>query len=134
MSVWKKIESKVLAAGVDMNLFEKSLKEELGVTLDFNTTRIRNTWGSEEVDCAIVVDGRVRALGFRFSEENGVELVGDTYGSGIAGDNKQEALMDKIAKFYQKHNIKNKLEANGWVIENIEMDENEEIIIDTYQW
>lgn len=134
MSVWKKIESKVLAAGVDMNLFEKSLKEELGVTLDFNTTRIRNTWGSETVDCAIVVDGRVRALGFRFSEEDGVELVGDTYGSGIAGDNNQEALMDKIAKFYQKHNIKHKLETNGWVIENIEMDENEEIIIDTYQW
>lgn len=134
MSVWKKIESKVLAAGVNMELFEKALKEDIGATLDFNTKRIRNTWGSEEVDCAIVVDGRVRALGFRFSKDNGVELVGDTYGSGIAGDNRQEALMDKIAKFYQKHNIKNKLESNGWVIEDITVDNNEEIVINAYQW
>lgn len=134
MSVWKKIESKVLASGVNMELFEKSLLEDIGATLDFNTKRIRNTWGSEEVDCAIVVDGRVRALGFRFTEENGVELVGDTYGSGIAGDNNQEALMNKIAKFYQKHNIKHKLESNGWVIEDITIDNNEEIVINAYQW
>lgn len=134
MSVWKKIESKVLASGVNMELFEKSLLEDIGATLDFNTKRIRNTWGSEEVDCAIVVDGRVRALGFRFTEENGVELVGDTYGSGIAGDNNQEALMNKIAKFYQKHNIKHKLESNGWVIEDITTDENNEIVINAYQW
>lgn len=136
MSVWKKIESKVLAAGVNMELFEKSLKEELGVTLDFNTKNIRNTWGSETVDCALVVDGRVRALGFRFSKEDGVELVGDSYGSGIRGigDNKQEALMNKIAQFYQKHNIKNKLEQSGWIVEDITVDEKQQIVIDAYQW
>ena len=134
MSVWKKIESKVLASGVNMELFEKSLKEDIGATLDFNTTRIRNTWGSEEVDCAIVVDGKVRALGFRFTKENGVELVGDTYGSGIAGDNNQEALMNRIAQFYQKHNIKQKLESTGWTVEDITTNENNEIVINAYQW
>lgn len=134
MSVWKKIESKVLAAGVNMELFEKALKEDIGATLDFNVKKIRNTWGSEEVDCAIVVDGRVRALGFRISEAKGIELVGDTYGSGIAGDNDQERLFNKIAKFYQKHNIKHKLESNGWTIENITIDEQDEIVIDAYQW
>ena len=134
MSVWKKIESKVLASGVNMDLFEKALREDIGAVLDFNTTRIRNTWGSEDVDCAIVVDGRVRALGFRFSKENGVELVGDTYGSGIAGDNDQEALMNKIAQFYQKHNIKHKLESNGWIVEDITTDENNEIVINACQW
>ena len=134
MSVWKKIESKVLASGVNMELFEKSLKEDIGATLDFNTTRIRNTWGSEEVDCAIVVDGRVRALGFRFTKDNGVELVGDTYGSGIAGDNDQESLMNKIAQFYQKHNIKHKLESTGWTVEDITTNENNEIVINAYQW
>ena len=134
MSVWKKIESKVLASGVDMGLFEKALKEDIGATLDFNTKRIRNTWGSEDVDCAIVVDGKVRALGFKFSKENGVELVGETYGSGIAGDNDQEALMHKIAQFYQKHNIKHKLESNGWIVEDITTDENNEIVINACQW
>lgn len=134
MSVWKKIESKVLASGVNMELFQQALKEDIGATLDFETKRIRNTWGSEEVDCAIVVDGRVRALGFRFTKENGVELVGDTYGSGIAGDNDQESLMNKIAKFYQKYNIKSKLELNGWMIEDMVTEENGEIVINAYQF
>lgn len=134
MSVWKKIESKVLASGVDMDLLTKALKNELNVTMDFNTKNIRNSWGHEKVDCALVNNGRTTALGFRFSKENGVELVGDIFGSGLGMDGKQEALMDTIAKFYQKHNIIDKLENNGWTIENVEINEKKEIIIDAYQW
>lgn len=134
MSVWKKIESEVLAKDVNRSLFEKALKEELGVTLDYKINNIRNTWGSETVDCAIINNGRTTALGFRFTKENGVELVGDIFGSGLGSDGKQEALMDKISQFYQKHNLKHKLELNGWVVEDISINEKQEIVIDAYQW
>lgn len=134
MSVWKKIESKVLASGVDMRLLEETLKKEFDVTLDFKTTRIRNTWGSEDVDCALVNNGRVRALGFRISKENGIELVGDIYGSGLGGDGDQEVLMNKIAQMYQKFNMVSKLSANGWNIENIDTNEEGEVILDIMRY
>lgn len=136
MSVWKKIESKVLESGVNMELLAKALKDELNVTMDFNTKKIRNTWGSETVDCALYNerDRKTTALGFRFSKENGVELVGDIYGSGLGSDGNQEKLMNTIAKFYQKHNIINKLESNGWVVEDVNVTENDGILIDAYQW
>lgn len=134
MSVWKKIESKVLAAGVDMDLLMESLKKELNVTLDFDTKRVRNTWGSEDVDCALVNNGRKTALGFKISKENGVELVGDIYGSGLGYDGDQEVLMNKIAQMYQKFNIQNKLTANGWTVENMTTNNNGEIEIDVARW
>lgn len=134
MSVWKKIESKVLAAGVDMDLLQKTLKEEFNVTLDFETTHIRNTWGSEEVDCSLVNGNKTTALGFRISKENGIELVGDIYGSGLGHDGDQEVLMNKIAQMYQKFNITNKLTANGWNIENIETNNDGEIVIDVMRY
>lgn len=134
MSVWKKIESEVLAKDVKRDLFERALNEDLGVTLDYKTNNIRNTWGSETVDCAIVNNGRVTALGFRFSDNGGVELVGDIFGSGLGGDGKQESLMNKIAQFYQKHNLKQNLELNGWIVEDIKINDKKEIEINAYQW
>lgn len=134
MSVWKKIESKVLASGVNMDLLQEMLKKELNVTLDFNVNRIRNTWGSEEVDCALVNNGNVTALGFRISKEKGIELVGDIYASGLGSDGDQEVLMNKIAQLYQKFNIINKLTANGWNIENLETNEEGEIILDVMRY
>lgn len=132
MSVWKKIESKILEANVDRDMLTEAL-ESLEIRLDYNTKTIKNSYGTDSVDAAFIYGGQVRSLGFNFNQKGGVELVGDIYGTGLGRDGKQDTLMNKIAQAYQKINVKNVLDQNGWTIEN-ETTTNGKIEIEVYQF
>lgn len=132
MSVWKKIESKILESNVDRGLLDEALKE-FNVTLDHSVKTIENYYGDDKVDAAFRLNGKLVSLGINFTENGGVELVGDTYGTGLGRDGGQETLMNKIAQTYQKHNIKNVLDKNGWIIDN-EVVNNGKIEIEVYQF
>lgn len=134
MSVWKKVDSKVLSSGVDLDLLKEVLLKDFSVELDFDNRVIMNTWGREEVDCSLVHKGVYTSLGFKFTEDNGVRLLGDIFASGLGCDGDQEALMNKISQAYQKENISNKLMSDGWNIENIDFNENNEIVLDMIRY
>ena len=132
MSVWKKIESKILEGNVDRDLLAKALRE-FDITLDHSVKTIQNYYGDDTVDAAFKVKGKLVSLGINFTDKGGVELVGDIYGTGFGNDGGQETLMNKIAQTYQKHNIKKVLDENGWTIEN-EVVNNGKIEIEVYQF
>ena len=72
-------------------------------------------------------------IGLSFSNENGArraELRGDFFLTGL----KEKSFMDNIAQHYQKHNVVEQLENQGWSIDSVAADENNEIVIDAYQW
>lgn len=121
MSVWKRIESKVLEANVKRDVLETALGE-LGIGLDYNTKTIRNGYGEDKVDAAFINlnDNQVKSLGIVFNKKGGIELYGDIWGTGFGGDGKQEGLLNKIAQAYQKVNVLQVVEENGWTIENIQ--------------
>lgn len=120
MSVWKKIESNVLGTNVNEKILEAALKD-LGLSLDKSVKNIRNSWGTDTCDAAIVnSQGRVTAMGIRWTAKRGIELVGDTFGGGFGhgiGDKGQETLMNKIAQAYQVRHIKHKMQLNNWNVE-----------------
>jgi hypothetical protein len=132
MSVWKKIESKVLEAGVDRNILELALGD-MGISLDNGVKEIKNGFGKDSVDAALVYRGKVTSMGLRYNKQGGVQLVGDIWGTGLGTDGKQEGLMDKIAHNYQKRNIVTSLENNGWTIENTQT-VNGKTVIEVYQF
>ena len=121
MSVWKRIESKALEANVKKDVLETALAD-LGIGLDYNTKTIRNGYGEDKVDAAFVnlANNRVTSLGVVFNKKGGVELYGDIWNTGFGRDGKQEDLLNKIAQTYQKANVLQVVEQNGWTIENIQ--------------
>lgn len=133
MSVWKKLESKILESNVDRGLLEQSLNE-MGIGLDFNTTTIRNGYGTDTVDAAFVNlrDNQTKSIGIAFTQKGGIELRGDIWATGFGVDGKQEALLDKIAQTYQKNNIVKVVENNGWTIESTK-EVNGKIELELYQ-
>jgi hypothetical protein len=131
MSHWRKFESNVLTDTKE-DLLGKALAE-MGVELDTSIKSIRNTWGNDSVDMGFRKDGRAISLGLRYvNTEAGkkVELTGDFYGTGL----NEQGFIDKLAQVYQKHNIIEKLEEQGWQIDEIGTDENGQVFIDAYQW
>ena len=119
MSVWKKVENNVLGKNVNEKMLEAALAD-LGITLNKQTKTIRNTWGSDTCDAALVANGKVTSMGIRWTKNKGVELVGDTFncnfGFGI-GDKGQQQLADKIAQAYQVRWVKYQMQLNNWSIE-----------------
>lgn len=121
MSVWKRIESKALDAGVKRDVLERALNE-IGIGLDYKTKEIRNAYGKDMVDAALVNlqnKNKSKSMGIKFTKKGGVTLVGDIWGTGFGTDGKQEALLNKIAQAYQKTNVIETVEENGWTIENV---------------
>lgn len=132
MSHWKKFESDVLG-DIRKDLLAKAVKE-LGVEMDENIKHIRNTWGNETVHAGLVKGGNPIALGFNF-KPNGkggfkLELSGDFFGTGLD----ERTFIDRLAQAYQKHNVIEKLEMQGWMIDMNEVNENGEFVIEAYQW
>ncbi len=119
MSVWKKVENNVLGKNVNEKMLEAALAD-LGITLNKQTKTIRNTWGTDTCDAALVAKGKITSMGIRWTKNKGIELVGDTYncnfGHGI-GDKGQQALADKIAQAYQVRWVKYQMQMNNWQIE-----------------
>lgn len=113
MSVWTKVQTKVLARDVDMKLFEEALTD-LELTLDFGTKTIKNGFGNSTVDAALKYKGELKTLGIVRTPEGGIDLLGDTWRSGIVGDKQANKLVNMMSQAYASRKLKKELEATGW--------------------
>lgn len=133
MSVWKSVKNTTMEQNVDMEMLEKAL-ETMGVSLDYTINSISNTWGHETCTAAFVKDGRVLSLGVNVDNNGGISLVGDTWGTGLGGDGKQDALMNRIAQQYNSELYQDRLVGMGYDIDSVEVNEKGEIVISAVQF
>lgn len=119
MSVWKQVKVDVLSKNVNERLLVQALND-LGIGIDKTVKTIRNSWGHDTCDFALVNKGKVTSVGMRWTKGKGIELVGDTFGCRFDGinDKGQEQLMNKIAQAYQVRHIKQQMQLNNWVVES----------------
>lgn len=118
MSVWKKVQSKVLYENVDKGILKEALSE-MNVTLDETIKEVNNAYGRSKVDAGLIYNNKTTALGIVFNQKNGISLVGDTWQSGIVGDKQADKLINMISQMYQKVKLKKELELQGWNVEVI---------------
>ena len=129
MSIWKSVKNNTMEKAVNMEMLETALNA-MGVSLDYSVNEISNTWGHQSCTAAFVKDGKVLSLGIQQDENGGITLVGDTWGTGLGGDGKQDALMDRIAQNYNSELYQNRLAYMGFSVEDVSVDEEtREIVI-----
>ena len=129
MSVWKSVKNNTMDKAVNMEMLETALNA-MGVSLDYSVNEISNTWGHQSCTAAFVRDGKVLSLGIQQDENGGITLVGDTWGTGLGGDGKQDALMDRIAQNYNSELYQDRLAFMGFSIDDVSVDkETGEIVI-----
>lgn len=131
MSVWKKFESNALK-DTEVGYLEKALAE-MKLGLDHSIKNISNTWGQEEVDMALTRNDSVLPLGFKVMQEGkhtNLELRGDFYATGL----KEKTFMDNLSQKYQKERIKDKLELNGWTVDEEYNEETKKVELTAEQW
>ena len=129
MSVWKSVKNNTMEKAVNMEMLETALNA-MGVSLDYSVNEISNTWGHQSCTAAFVRDGKVLSLGIQQDENGGITLVGDTWGTGLGGDGKQDALMDRIAQNYNSELYQDRLAYMGFSVEDVSKDkETGEIVI-----
>ena len=129
MSVWKSVKNNTMEKAVDMEMLEAALST-MGVSLDYTVNSISNNWGHQTCTAAFVKDGKVLSLGVQQDENGGITLVGDTWGTGLGGDGKQDALMDRIAQNYNSELYQDRLAFMGFSIDDVSVDkETGEIVI-----
>lgn len=122
MSVWTKVQSKVLYENVDIEILQEALST-INVTLDFNTKEIENAYGKSVVDAGLKNKGETTSLGIVIGRNKGITLVGDTWRSGIVGDKQANKLIDMMSQLYQKTKVKKELENQGWLVKEIKKDD-----------
>lgn len=129
MSVWKSVKNNTMDKAVNMEMLETALNT-MGVSLDYSVNEISNTWGHQSCTAAFVKDGKVLSLGVQQDANGGITLVGDTWGTGLGGDGKQDALMDRIAQNYNSELYQDRLAFMGFSIDDVSVDkETGEIVI-----
>ena len=129
MSVWKSVKNNTMDKAVNMEMLETALNA-MGVSLDYSVNEISNTWGHQSCTAAFVRDGKVLSLGIQQDENGGITLVGDTWGTDLGGDGKQDALMDRIAQNYNSELYQDRLAYMGFSVEDVSVDkETGEIVI-----
>ena len=129
MSVWKSVKNNTMDKAVNMEMLETALNA-MGVSLDYSVNEISNTWGHQSCTAAFVKDGKVLSLGVQQDANGGITLVGDTWGTGLGGDGKQDALMDRIAQNYNSELYQDRLAFMGFSIDDVSVDkETGEIVI-----
>ena len=129
MSVWKSVKNNTMEKAVNMEMLETALNT-MGVSLDYSVNEISNTWGHQSCTAAFVRDGKVLSLGVQQDENGGITLVGDTWRTGLGGDGKQDALMDRIAQNYNSELYQDRLAYMGFSVEDVSVDkETGEIVI-----
>ena len=134
MSVWKSVKNNTMDKAVNMEMLETALNA-MGVSLDYSVNEISNTWGHQSCTAAFVKDGKVLSLGVQQDANGGITLVGDTWGTGLGGDGKQDALMNRIAQNYNSELYQDRLVDMGFDIDSVEVDkETGEIVITAVQF
>ena len=129
MSVWKSVKNNTMEKAVNMEMLEAALNA-MGISLDYSVNEISNTWGHQSCTAAFVRDGKVLSLGIQQDENGGITLVGDTWGTGLGGDGKQDALMDRIAQNYNSELYQDRLAFMGFSVDDVSVDEEtREIVI-----
>ena len=129
MSIWKSVKNNTMEKAVNMEMLEAALNA-MGISLDYSVNEISNTWGHQSCTAAFVRDGKVLSLGVQQDENGGVTLVGDTWGTGLGGDGKQDALMDRIAQNYNSELYQDRLAFMGFSVDDVSVDkETGEIVI-----
>ena len=107
---------------------------DMGVTFDETVKQVGNSYGERGlVDAGIQLNGKSIALGFIFKEEAGktkLTLEGDFYGTGL----NERTFVDLLSQSYQKHNIINQAEAQGWYFDKNEVDKDGNVVLEAYQW
>lgn len=127
MSKWSTVKNNNLQSDVRMDLLEEALKG-MGVSLDYNVTNISNSWGHETCTAAFVKDNKVLSLGIKVDNEGGISLVGDTWGTGLGGDGKQEQLMNSIAQRYTSELYQEVLTEKGFDV-TVETNEEGKLVV-----
>ena len=129
MSVWKSVKNNTMEKAVNMEMLEAALNA-MGISLDYSVNEISNTWGHQSCTAAFVKDGKVLSLGVQQDANGGITLVGDTWGTGLGGDGKQDALMDRIAQNYNSELYQDRLAFMGFSVDDVSVDEEtREIVI-----
>ena len=129
MSVWKSVKNNTMDKAVNMEMLETALNA-MGVSLDYSVNEISNTWGHQSCTAAFVKDGKVLSLGVQQDANGGITLVGDTWGTGLGVDGKQDALMNRIAQNYNSELYQDRLAFMGFSIDDVSVDkETGEIVI-----
>ena len=129
MSIWKSVKNNTMERAVNMEMLEAALNT-MGVSLDYSVNEISNNWGHQSCTAAFVKDGKVLSLGVQQDANGGITLVGDTWGTGLGGDGKQDALMDRIAQNYNSELYQDRLAFMGFSIDDVSVDkETGEIVI-----
>lgn len=131
MSVWTKVKSEVLKENVNMEYFQEAIKE-LDLSLDFSRTEISNSYGREKVNAMLRFKGQETALGILINTKGGVDLVGDTWRSGIVGDKKHNAVANMMSQAYQAYKTKKQLELNGWNV--VTTKKENKVVLECTQW
>lgn len=131
MSVWTKVKTKVLEKNVDIRLFEEAMRD-LELTLDYSKTELKNSFGRSTVDAMLRYQGNETALGILRNPEGGIDLLGDTWRSGIVQDKQHDKLVNMMSQAYQAHKLKVELEASGWDVKTIKKEN--KIQLDITQW
>ncbi len=131
MSVWTRMKSQVLEEKVNMEYFTEAMKE-LDITLDFSVKEISNYYGKDKVDAMIRHKGNSTALGILQNSKGGVDVIGDTYRSGIVRDNQHGKLVNMMAQAYQVYKTKKQLELAGWTVTSKKVEDKVELVCE--QW
>lgn len=130
MSVWKKIESKVLDKNVKMELLEKALGN-MNISLDKTVHTLSNGYGSDTCSAALInSNGKVTSVGINFTNKGGLEIVGDLWNTGLGVDGGHQELLNKISQNYQVEHIKAKAIENLWNISATKVREDGKIEIE----
>lgn len=134
MSVWTRVKSKTLDEKVDMKIFETAIATEMELTLDYSVKEIKNSYGKSKVDAMIKNKGNNTALGILRNSKGGIDIVGDTWQSGIQGisDKSHTKLINMLSQVYQKHKMKKDLELAGWEVKTVKKDN--KIVLECTQW
>lgn len=130
MSVWKKVKSNALGRNVDERILDSALAS-MGLGLDKTVKSIRNGFGSDTCDAALInKDGKVTSVGIVYNKDRGIELVGDPWGTGLGKDGGHQGILDSIAQSYQVEHIKAKAVENMWTVESIKTNAEGEIEVE----
>lgn len=131
MSVWTRVKSEVLKENVNMEYFQEAIKE-IDLSLDFSRTEISNSYGREKVNAMLRFKGQETALGILINAKGGVDLVGDTWRSGIVGDKKHATVANMMSQAYQVYKTKKQLELNGWNV--VSTKKENKVVLECTQW